>query len=341
MLVFSRVERRRLPRWKKVLLGLLPLVVVLALVEIGFRVFAPRAEVQSAEYVERDPDLIWRLEPTASGPYQTNELGLRDSPFRADADVKILLLGDSVSWGDGLRDPKMGYPFLLERNLEEADPGRRYEVINSGVPGYSTFQELAYLEKRGLELQPDAIVLQFCLNDVVERYRTVAAFGGDANFLGVDTRASIGGPYGWLVRHSRAFEAFGRFVQGLARDREAFEVEKMARDALSPELEEAWELALVELDRIREIAGQHRIPLLLVIVPYAFQLENPARLRQPQDRLIRWAKSAEVPWIDLLPAFGDEKRYPLFKDPSHFTVQGHAFAAYLLAPAVRAWLASK
>jgi lysophospholipase L1-like esterase len=335
------VERRRLPRWKKVLLGLLPLLVLLALAELGFRVFAPRAEMQPAEYVERDPDLIWRLKPTASGPYQTNELGLRDAPFRADADVKVLLLGDSVSWGDGIRDPRMCYPFLLERNLEQADPARRYEVINSGVPGYSTFQELGYLERHGLNLHPDLIVLQFCLNDVVERYGTVAAFGGDAQFLGIDTRASIGGPYGWLLRHSRAFEAFGRFVQGLARDREAYAVEKMARDTLSPELEDAWALALLELEKIRDLARQHRIPLLLVIVPYAFQLEDPRGLRQPQERLIRWANAAGVPWIDLLPAFGDEKRYPLFKDPSHFTVQGHAFAAYLLAPALRSILAAK
>ena len=196
----------------------MPVLVVLALVEVGFRLFAPRPEMPPEMFVEPDPDLIWRLKPMSAGVYRTNQLGLRDTEFRADADVKVLLLGDSVSWADGLRDLRQGYAYLLERRLESLDPGRKYEVINTGVPGWSTFQQLRYFELHGLGFEPDLVVLQFCLNDVVERYTSVAEYGGDGEFLGIDTRQTVSGIYGWLLRNSRAFEAFGRFLRDLARD---------------------------------------------------------------------------------------------------------------------------
>ena len=60
---------------------------------------------------------------------------------------------------------------------------------------------------------PDLVILQFCLNDVVERYLTVARFGGDNVFLGVDTRRAGSGLFAFLLRHSRAFERFYRFSQ--------------------------------------------------------------------------------------------------------------------------------
>ena len=40
------------------------------------------------------------------------------------------------------------------------------EVLNFGVPGYDTLQEVSLLEIRGLEYHPDLVVVGYCLNDV-------------------------------------------------------------------------------------------------------------------------------------------------------------------------------
>ena len=80
----------------------------------------------------------------------TNQLGFRDTTYKANTDYKILLLGDSVSWGDGVF-MEQSYPFLLERRLNWDYPGKTFEVINTAVPGYSTFQQLIYLRKRGAQ----------------------------------------------------------------------------------------------------------------------------------------------------------------------------------------------
>jgi lysophospholipase L1-like esterase len=72
--------------------------------------------------------------------------------------VKILLLGDSVSWGDGVDDRDEIYPQRLERELQAKDTRRTVEIINSAVPGYSTFQQANLLERDAERLRPTAVV---------------------------------------------------------------------------------------------------------------------------------------------------------------------------------------
>ena len=145
---------------KKLLFSFLPIILILIVVETGFRFFPHKdSNPTISGFVEPDYDLIWRLRRRTKGPVATNELGLRDTAYNADASVKILLLGDSVSWGNGIHDIKKCFPYLLEKGLSASGrPGT--EVINSGVPGYSTFQELKYLELFGLKLKPDMVILQ-------------------------------------------------------------------------------------------------------------------------------------------------------------------------------------
>jgi len=284
-----------------------------------------------------DPELIWKLRPASSGPLATNELGLRDTAYRAGADVKLLLLVDSVSWGDGIDDLRHVYPFLLEQKLAFWDRSRSYEIVNASVPGYSTFQQLRYLERDGLALEPDAVILQFALNDVVERYRALAQYGGNNFFLGVDTREAVRGVYGTLLRRSRAFEAAARWMQAGARRQEEYRVRNLARDDIGPQLERAWERTIEELDGVRRVCEEHGLPLLLLIAPFRFQVEDPAALRQPQDRLIAWAQGAAVARVDVL-AYLARASFPpaaAFNDASHFSELGHGFVAELLFLPVR------
>lgn len=333
----------KLSRRKKLLFAVIPLLLLLGVVEGVSRLFPYRDKRHTnAGFAVPDPDLIWRLKPYDSGRFKTNELGLYDTPYNGDADIKILLLGDSVSWGDGV-PMLLGYPHILEQKLNELGAPTTHEVINAGVPGYSTFQEAIYLKLHGLKLQPDLVVLQFCLNDVVERYQSLAAYGGDNVFLGIDTRVGVPGLYGFFLKHSRAFEHLARHLQSRSRRREEYEVEKLARDKLSAELEEAWRLTLEEIDQIRETTAEHKIPFLLVIAPYRFQLSDPDRLRQPQDRLIAYARAHDVMYVDLLEEFVRAMPYnPLFKDPSHFSRFGHYVAGHFLVnPVSHAFLVGR
>jgi lysophospholipase L1-like esterase len=330
---------------RKVVFGLAPLVLMLFLTEAYFRAFPTRdAYETNAGIVEPDPYLIWRLRPIADGPLATNELGLRDAAYNANADFKILVLGDSVAWGNGIADVNDVFALRLEQRLNAGGRGIFYDVINAAVPGYSTFQEAGWLERHGLALEPDLIVVQFCLNDVVERYRSLAEYGGNRHFLGVDTRATIRGIYGTALRASRAFEATARSVQALLRGNESYLARNLARDTLSPELERAWRRVEAELQQILDLAADRDVPVMLLIAPFRFQSADPGRFDQPQRRLSAWARSHSVEAVDVLAYFGrqaPETVAALFNDESHFSVAGHRFVAEILLLPVKRTIATR
>ena len=315
----------------KLWLPIISLLIFFSIVELTFRFLIIHKDNNKtiSGIVEFDPDLIWRLKPRLSGTLATNELGFRDATYKQNADYKILLLGDSVSWGDGV-DMQQSYPFLLEEMLNKNYPGKIFEIINTGVPGYSTFQQLIYLKKYGIKLKPDIIIHQFCLNDVVQRFNVLYEYGGDNIFLGIDTRNSIQGFQGWMINKSRAYEWIIRYLINFQKNKQEYAVKNLSKDELSPELLEAWELTLSEISQIAQISKKEKIPYLLFVAPYHFQLENPDNTNQPQIRLKDFSKKKKLIFYDLLDSFylnNQIYELPLFDDPSHFSLRGHVLAA--------------
>jgi lysophospholipase L1-like esterase len=97
-----------------------------------------------------------------------NSLGLRGPEVQAEkapGSLRVLVLGDS--YAEGLQVP---WEDLLSTRLETTlndGPGPRVEVINGGVSGYGTADELLLLEKLGWSLKPDLVLIAFCVhNDV-------------------------------------------------------------------------------------------------------------------------------------------------------------------------------
>lgn len=76
---------------------------------------------------------------------------------------RIIAVGDSVMWGTGVREED-SFLGLLEEKLNQH---QSYEVMNAGVVGYSTYQELLFLEKYGLALKPDIVLINYCFNDML------------------------------------------------------------------------------------------------------------------------------------------------------------------------------
>lgn len=90
-----------------------------------------------------------------------NSQGMRDTEYSVKRTTKrrMLVLGDSFAWGFGVEHHER-FSELLEGS--HAD----WEIINASVSGYGTDQEFLLLRERGLFLQPDAVLLLFCENDL-------------------------------------------------------------------------------------------------------------------------------------------------------------------------------
>ena len=101
--------------------------------------------------------------------YKYNSWGFRDierEEAKRDGTFRILVLGDSFTFGSGVKFKEQLYPALLETKLNSANlQNGHFEVINTGVKGLSTEQELFYLRETGLALNPDLIILGHVLND--------------------------------------------------------------------------------------------------------------------------------------------------------------------------------
>jgi lysophospholipase L1-like esterase len=104
----------------------------------------------------------WRRAPEFTSRISISPLGLRDprgSYAKPAGTYRILLLGDSFIEATQVQADEM-IARRLEVALNQGAPNR-VEVINAGVGGYSTGQELLLLEEEGVKYEPDLVVLFF------------------------------------------------------------------------------------------------------------------------------------------------------------------------------------
>ena len=99
----------------------------------------------------------------------TNSLGLRGAEIgpKPAGVRRVLALGDSFTFGHAVEAAE-AWPAVLE-GLLNARGGPRYEVVNAGVGGYGTGQELLLYEDLESRVEPDLVVLGFAVvNDVLD-----------------------------------------------------------------------------------------------------------------------------------------------------------------------------
>jgi lysophospholipase L1-like esterase len=130
-------------------------------------ILADRA-VEDLGTVRADPPLLYCLKPGWRGIF--NSAGFRDverSPGKANNVFRLAVVGDSVTM-------KLSIPFeqlyvrQLEKLLRNETDNRRIECLSFGVTGYCAAQELALVQGRVLDFEPDAILWQFHLNDAAD-----------------------------------------------------------------------------------------------------------------------------------------------------------------------------
>lgn len=180
-------------------------VLIAALLAEGvIRVFGLAAPASSPGYFWRtdDPVTGWSLQPGASGRWfnpmreydqaiTVNARGLRspeicaaatgDCPA-ADDTLRVLLLGDS--YVEALHVP-LEATFGQQLGLALAQAGlagkSRVEVVNAGVSGWGTDQQLLWLRSEGVHYRPDLVLLAFFPgNDFMNNHMPLelANFGG-------------------------------------------------------------------------------------------------------------------------------------------------------------------
>lgn len=146
----------------------------LFVVQVPFSLYpSPENCLQRSALVNQDfrPSCTGILSKTS---FHTNAAGLRGDEIRDDGSIRILAIGDSCTWGWRVADNE-SYPARLQQLLDHRWGAGRYQVLNAGVPGTTSYQGLQFLRARGLALRPALVLAAYGFNDASE--------GGDVEEL--------------------------------------------------------------------------------------------------------------------------------------------------------------
>jgi lysophospholipase L1-like esterase len=101
--------------------------------------------------------------------FTINELGFRERNFgfkKPPNTFRILVFGDSFTYGSGVSEDHR-FTNLLEGFLNEKEGGtKKYEVLNFGMPGYSTDQEHDTMKVMLKLIECDLVIVAFYTNDM-------------------------------------------------------------------------------------------------------------------------------------------------------------------------------
>jgi len=127
---------------------------------------------------------FWHTSADGTWRFVTNNRGLRDSRNFAyekpPGVVRVLSLGDSHTQGYEVRQDAT-FSAVLERYLDAHSITA--QVLNAGVSGFSTAEELAYLVSEGYKYKPDVVVVGFYANDFEDNLK--------AGLFGLDEKGRV------------------------------------------------------------------------------------------------------------------------------------------------------
>lgn len=120
-------------------------------------------------YLTYAPIANFKSAPGARLQASHNSLGFRgkETTWEKPAGVyRIVTTGGSSVYGQSESNDKAVWSQVLEDDLNASGGGRKFEVVNTGCSGWSTFEMLINLELRGVNLHPDLVIVYEAINDM-------------------------------------------------------------------------------------------------------------------------------------------------------------------------------
>lgn len=254
-------------------------------------------------------------------PVSINSLGLRDrelSTVKPAGTYRILVLGDSMTFGWGAPQDQT-YPRVLEQLLQSQPlPGvtAKIEVINAGVGNYNTAQEVAYFRERGIQLEPDLVLLAFFLNDGEPTPKP--------------TR-------GWLARNSAFYVLLASSWDNTLRAAGQRQDYKDYYLNLYRDDQPGWQECQRALRELMALCQEKQIALRIAVIPELHQFGEAYAFRSVHEKVRSLAKERNVPVLDLLDAAWTDapETYWVTPGDAHPNAKGHRVLAEALADGLR------
>lgn len=267
-----------------------------------------------------------------------NSDGLAGTPepdgFR-DADLNLLFLGDSFTYGFGVR-PREAFPFVCEALLESEHPSRPIQVANFAWTTSSPLLSYRRLVDVGEKYHPDMVLMCIDMSDIRD----------DVRWRDMLERKGV---YAWFDRLPMTLDllewlAPDLYVGLVSRSTGGAPVERFFATEAPLEETRPWFAPLVSsLTKIESWCTERGVEFAVVVLPRAFQyskrecpdnweadLYTPLgpHAHAPFRFFDELSEEVDYPVVSLLEDFLSTDVFPTcFRSDPHWTPAGHRVAA--------------
>ena len=336
------------------ILVLVSILITLLLLELGVRILLPRpigmrkwydmrkSEVDGLGY-EPVPNssfiLVYDQDPYGTLPkdlqmvHKINSMGMRGPewpPLQDDGAIRVLVIGDSFAFGEGVAYENI-FPTLIEERLQERSPSDvRYRVLNAAVSGYGTSQELVQLERLIPIVQPRTVLVAYVLNDPI--MDDGSPMIGDDDLIHQNEKLK-GGIFqslkssSVLLRHT---------TSALSSSHQTEVVEEWYRSYYVGDHQDQWEKASGELERMSQLCRERDIGFIVVVFPLFHDLKDYP-FRDVHDTITSFCRDHGIEVIDLMRLFEGMTTQELWVHPldHHPNARAHGLVADALMDIIR------
>lgn len=232
---------------------------------------------------------------------------------RAPHTLRLMFVGDSITYGTGRIDQSRIFSELLRHDLP-SNVHEPVEVLNASARGWAIDNELSYVRSRGI-FQSDVVLLVLNSGDLTQTRSTIVEVG-DA--LPEKQGATAVGELWTRYIEPRLFHLRAHADAGdTARDN--------ADDVVRANLE--------NLEAFHALVASQHARLLIVYAP--FRKDIPAASARSAATLHTWTAQHQVPLLDLTAAEAAYSAREITLDGGvHFNDKGHRVVAEAIE---RAW----
>ena len=282
-------SKRKIKLIKNICLLISSIIICLIILEFALRIFVGPYSIGSG-YGAPVIDFHEKY-------YLLNSRGFRDRDFSYHKDndtFRILVLGDSLSFGQGIKDIKDTFPKIIERRLNQDANDRSHEIINTAQMGFNTKDHLKLWNDEGFKYDPDQVIIAYFHND----FSYGQEIDGDKDTVWIKEAGKYLKKRSYvyfffdikLVNYIKIFWKYKimiRFLDNSAKDDDSWKQE------LPQHIEEFKEL----LEAIKEKGSRP----LVIILPYNFigQDRPTERILEQFSEIIRAAEDEDTDYIKI------------------------------------------
>ena len=217
-----------------------------------------------------------------------NEHGYRDYEYslkKPEGIFRVLVLGDSQTFGHGIKDLKDTWVKKLEAKLQKEGRNASIEVLNISGPGWNSDTHLYELFKNGFKFNPDLVILAYAHNDI--------PFPTSVNCNSSDRKIT---PNINIFQSSKlaSFIDFriNRLLEKVGEKPSYFDCLNQAYGSIG------WEMNKFYLDMMGLALSIKKIHFMITVIPIIHQLDDDYPLIGAHKKLKEFSHQRRIEFLD-------------------------------------------